>query len=56
MVMASLDGLGHGSLVLVLGGLDKPRRAGQCLLSPIWSAVSTSGFQLSSYSVLYSYI
>ena len=39
-------------------------RAGQCLLSSIWSAVSTrkvqwgwaSGFQLSSYSILYSYI
>ena len=41
--------------------------AGQCLLSSIWSAVSTkkvqqgapnwtSGFQLSSYSILYSYI
>ena len=28
--------------LLVLGGLDKPRKAGQCLLSSIWSAVSTS--------------
>jgi len=36
---------GDGSLVLVLGGLDKPRRAGQCLLSLIWSAVSTRKVQ-----------
>ena len=59
--MAPLDD--HGSVVLVLGGLDKPQRAGQCLLSSIWSAVSTrkvpnwtSGFQLSSNSILHSYI
>ena len=38
--LAPLDG--HGSLVLVLGGLDKPRKTGQCLLSSIWSAVSTT--------------
>ena len=36
---------GHGSLVLVLGRLDKPRRAGQCLLSSIWSVVSTQKVQ-----------
>ena len=36
---------GRGSLVLVLGGLSKPRRARQCLLSSIWSAVSTRKVQ-----------
>ena len=32
---------GHGSLELVFRGLGKPQRAGQCLLSPVWNAVST---------------
>jgi len=41
--LAPLDD--HGSLVLVLGGLDKPQRAGKCLLFSIWSAVSTRKVQ-----------
>jgi len=49
---------GHGSLVLVFGGLDKGLanvcylQFGQERSSRAW----TSGFQLSSYSILYSYI
>ena len=57
---------GHGSLVLVFSGMSKPWRAGQCLLSSVWNAVSTKKvhydpksdfcFQSSLYSILYSHI
>jgi len=55
---------GHCPLVLMLGWLGKPQRAGQCLSSSVWNAVSTSkdtpnwnsGFQSSLYSILHSYI
>ena len=33
---------GHGPLVLMLRWLGKPQRAGQCLSSSVWNAVSTS--------------
>jgi len=48
--LAPLDG--HGSLALGLGG---PQRAGQCLLSSIWTR-KVHKLDLSPYSILYSYI